>query len=65
MNKKGKIVCVDANKAKVLFDDPNIMTTYLDIAQHVSLELLTPGTYVIVTFYNMTMKDGIIMGVIR
>lgn len=63
MVKKGVISDIKVNKVKVIYEDINIMTPWIDVAAHVTN--LYHGTKVVVALYeNDNYRSGIVMGVI-
>ncbi len=62
MIKKGKVAEVKGNKAKIVYEEINQMTPYIDIANHISD--LTVNSTVIVAVYDDNFRTGAVIGVI-
>lgn len=59
---KGKIAAINSNKVKVVYEENNIMTPYIDVAAHVTD--LALGQTVLVAVLNNNLKTGVVIGVI-
>lgn len=65
MNKKGKVAAIKNNKVKVIYEDINSMTPYIDVAAHISMIDLAINDQVIVAIYDDNLRTGAVIGVIR
>jgi hypothetical protein len=65
MNKKGKIVDINENKVKVIYEEINIMTPFIDVASHISVASLAINKNVIVAIYDNNLRTGAVIGVIE
>ncbi len=66
MNKKGIVSTIVGDTVRVIFPDLDDVVSYeLEVARHISLINLTPGTKVVVSFYNNDLKSGVIIAELR
>ena len=65
MIKKGKVAAIKDSQVKVVYEDINLMTPYIDVAAHVNMTELSINDQVIVAVYDDNLRTGAVIGVIR
>ena len=59
------MAAIKDSQVKVVYEDINLMTPYIDVAVHINMKDLVVNDLVIVAIYDDNLRTGAVIGVIR